>query len=108
MCSHTDVWRSGASTGNFLGDGSRETFDVVNQEKQGMKKQAKTNGAVHRRGSKGAKTGLLRFSTAATQLNKSIFKAAIYHFITAQMSTSLVSLSAYLGLFKVTPASTVK
>lgn len=55
----TDVWRSGASTGNFLGDGSRETFDVVNQEKQGMKKQAKTNGAVHRRGSKGAKTGLL-------------------------------------------------
>lgn len=48
-CSHT---------GNVLGDGSCETFDVVNQEKQGMKKQAKTNGAVHRRGSKGAKTVL--------------------------------------------------
>lgn len=55
-------------------------------------------------GAKGQKQG---FCDSQQQLNKSIFKAAIYHFITAQMSTSLVSLSAYLGL-KVTPASTVK
>lgn len=78
-CSHTDVWRSGASTGNFLGDGSRETFDVVNQEKQGMKKQAKTNGAVHRRGSKGAKTGLLWFSTAAEQIHLQSCDLSFYH-----------------------------